>query len=203
MRGKPRARGPLSSGRGADSRAQILAAAQELLLEDGVEGLSMRKLSERCGYTAPTIYHHFGDKAGLVAAAVEQRFRQVHDLLMAIPREGDPARYLDAVARAFVRFALENPEHYRLLTMPGIEPGSVPSAEAAREVVKEALAELAREGTLATNDIDAAYETTWAMLHGVISLRLQLPAYEFSDQMIELALEVMQGGLLRRGSQSR
>jgi AcrR family transcriptional regulator len=163
----------------------------------------MRKLSERCGYTAPTIYHHFGDKAGLVAAAVEQRFRQVHDLLMAIPREGDPARYLDAVARAFVRFALENPEHYRLLTMPGIEPGSVPSAEAAREVVKEALAELAREGTLATNDIDAAYETTWAMLHGVISLRLQLPAYEFSDQMIELALEVMQGGLLRRGSQSR
>jgi AcrR family transcriptional regulator len=203
LRGKPRARGPLSSGRGADSRAQILAAAQELLLEDGVEGLSMRKLSERCGYTAPTIYHHFGDKAGLVAAAVEQRFRQVHDLLMAIPREGDPARYLDAVARAFVRFALENPEHYRLLTMPGIEPGSVPSAEAAREVVKEALAELAREGTLATNDIDAAYETTWAMLHGVISLRLQLPAYEFSDQMIELALEVMQGGLLRRGSQSR
>jgi hypothetical protein len=87
--------------------------------------------------------------------------------------------------------------------MPGIQPGSVPSAEAAREVVKQALAQLAREGTLATDDIDAAYETTWAMLHGLISLRLQLPEYPFSDQMTELAFEVIQGGLLRRGAKSR
>jgi len=202
-RGKPRARRRTVSGRGEDSRASILAATQALLLEGGVDGLSIRKLSELCGYTAPTIYHHFGDKAGLVAAAVEERFREVHDLMLAIPRNGDAARYLDDVARAFLRFSLANPEHYRLLSLPGIEPGSVPSAEAARELVKEALLQLAREGTLATRDIDAAYETTWAMLHGLISLRLQLPDYPFSDQLVDLAFEVIQGGLLRRGAQSR
>lgn len=202
-RGKPRARRAVSGGRGADSRASILAAAQTLLLEGGVEGLSIRKVSERSGYTAPTIYHHFGDKAGLVAAAIEERFREVYDVMLAIPRDGDAARYLDDVARAFVRFALANPEHYQLLALPGVEPGSVPAAESARELVKEALEQLAREGTLATRDIDAAYETTWAMLHGLITLRLQRPEYPFSDQMIELAFQVIQGGLLRPGARAR
>lgn len=200
-RGKPRARsGAAAGGRGSDSRAEILKAAQELLLESGVDGMSIRKLTDRCGYTAPTIYHHFGDKAGLVAAVVEERFREVHQIMLSIPRGGDAARYLNDTARAFVRFALDNPEHYQLLSLPGVVPGSVPAAESAREMVKDALEQLAREGTLATNDIDAAYEITWAMLHGIISLRLNRPEYPFSDQMIELAFQMMEGGLLRRGA---
>ncbi|MGH0031070.1 MAG: TetR/AcrR family transcriptional regulator [Myxococcota bacterium] len=206
VRGKPRARGTDVSGaggRGRDSRAAILEAAQALLLESGIEGMSIRKLGRRCGYTAPTIYHHFGDKAGLVAAVVDERFREVHEVMLSIPRGGDAARYLNDVARAFLEFALENPEHYRLLSLPGLEPGSIPSAESAREMVKDALEQLAREGTLATRDIDAAYETTWAMLHGLISLRLTRPEYPFSDQMIELAFQMMEGGLLRRGALPR
>lgn len=199
-RGKPRARGAAAGGRARDSRAVILEAAQALLLESGVDGMSIRKLGERCGYTAPTIYHHFGDKAGLVAAVVDERFREVHDVMRAIPRGGDAAAYLNDVARAFVRFSLANPEHYQLLSLPGVEPGSVPAAESAREMVKDALEQLAREGTLATTDIDAAYEITWAMLHGLISLRLTRPEYPFSDQMMELALQMMEGGLLRRGA---
>jgi AcrR family transcriptional regulator len=200
VRGKPRARRTSAGGRGGDSRAAILAAAEALLLESGVEGMSIRKLSERCGYTAPTIYHHFGDKAGLVAAVVEARFRDIHEVMLSIPRGGDAARYLNEVARAFVAFALDNPEHYQLLTLPGVEPGSVPSADSAQAMVKQALEQLAREGTLATGDIDAAYETTWAMLHGIISLRLLRPEYPFSDQMIELGFQMMEGGLLRRGA---
>ncbi len=81
--------------------------------------------------------------------------------------------------------------------MPGLDPDSVPSAEASRELVRRALEALAREGSLATSDIDAAYQTTWAMMHGVISLRLLRPDYPFSDQMIELAFDVIEAGLLR------
>jgi AcrR family transcriptional regulator len=187
----------VSGGRGGDSRAAILRATEAVLLSEGVGGVSIRKVTDRCGYTAPTIYHHFGDKAGLISSLLEERFREIHDLMLSIPRDGDAARYLNEMARAFVRFALANPNHYRLLSVPGLDPQSVPSAEASRELVRRALEELARQGTLATNDIDAAYETTWAMLHGVISLRLLRPDYPFSDQMIELAFEVMESGLLR------
>jgi len=197
-RARRRARGRSASGaEGGGSRAAILAATEALLLAEGVSGMSIRKVTERCGYTAPTIYHHFGDKAGLLASLLEERFREIYELMVSIPRGDDPASYLSEMARAFVRFALDNPDHYRLLSVPGLDPRTVPSAEASRELVRRALEELAARGTLATNDIDAAYETTWAVLHGVLSLRLLRPDYPFSDQTIELAFDVIERGLLR------
>jgi AcrR family transcriptional regulator len=192
-----------AAANGLSSRAAILAATEELLLAEGVEGMSIRKVTDRCGYTAPTIYHHFGDKAGLVSTIVEERFRRILELMSSIPRGHDAAGYLREMARAFVAFALANPDHYRLLSVPGLDPAAVPSAEAARSLVKRALEELARAGTLGTSDIEAAYQTTWAILHGLISLRLQRPDYPFSDQMIELAFDVIEGGLLRRAPAAR
>ena len=43
------------------ARRTILDASEEMLVSDGYEHFSMRKLAARCGYTAPTIYHYFGD----------------------------------------------------------------------------------------------------------------------------------------------
>ena len=192
-----------ASERSAGSRAAILEATEAVLLAEGVEGLSIRKVTDRCGYTAPTLYHHFGDKAGLVSALLEERFRRVYELMTSIPQGGDKARYLPEMGLAFVRFALENPNHYRLLSVPGLDPESVPSAEASRNLVKRALEELAREGTLATSDIDAAYEITWSMIHGLISLRLLRPDHSFSEQMIDLSFDVMERGLLRRQSNAK
>ena len=54
-----------------DARRAILDAAEELLVEGGLEGFSMRRLADRCGYTAPTIYHYFRDKPGLIASVLE------------------------------------------------------------------------------------------------------------------------------------
>jgi AcrR family transcriptional regulator len=186
------------TARSPDSRTAILEAAEALLLDRGVEGVSIRRVSERCGYTAPTIYHHFGDKKGLIDAVLEARFALVLRLMEAIERGSDPAAYLTEMARAFVRFALDNPSFYRLLTVPRLEDEDVvPSAEAARELVKGALEDLAGEGTLATPDIDEAFQVVWCMLHGLISLHLIRPRHELSPHLIERTFEVMRAGLLR------
>jgi AcrR family transcriptional regulator len=186
------------------TRPRILEATEALLLEGGVEGVSIRRLSARCGFTAPTIYHHFGDKTGLIDAVLEARFRDVLELMSAIPRGPDPIVYLREMAGAFVHFALENPDHYRLLTVPRPEGAdAVPSAEAARELVKRALEELARAGSLATDDLDAAFEVTWAVLHGLISLHLTRPDYAFAERLLEKALDMVENGLLRRESRPR
>jgi AcrR family transcriptional regulator len=60
----------------AEARGTILAAADALLVKDGYERFSMRRLADRCGYTAPTIYHYFGDKQGLIDAVVEGRLKR-------------------------------------------------------------------------------------------------------------------------------
>src|SRR5512145_1085601 len=56
------------------TRRAILDAAGNLLATVGERGLSIREVCARAGVTAPTIYHHFGDKAALVARVVEDCF---------------------------------------------------------------------------------------------------------------------------------
>ncbi len=184
------------------ARQAVLAATEALLLEGGVRAVSIRRVSSRCGYTAPTIYHHFGDKTGLVDAVLERRFAGALAVMRAIPRGDDPAAYLRKMARAFLRFALANADHYRLLTMPrhALPSDSVPSAETARGLVKQALGDLLQQGTLATPDLEDAFHVLWAMLHGLISLHLLQPDHALPDNLVELALETVERGLLRRTS---
>src|SRR5574338_102872 len=73
------------------AREAVLAAAEALLLEGGVEAVSIRRVTARCGYTAPTIYHHFGDKTGLVDAVLERRFARMLEVMHGIPRGDDAA----------------------------------------------------------------------------------------------------------------
>ena len=56
------------------ARRAILDATQAPTVEGGYEGFSMRQLAERCGYSAPTIYHYFGDKPGLISASLEEHY---------------------------------------------------------------------------------------------------------------------------------
>ncbi len=188
-----------SRERRPEARRTILEATERLLLDRGVEGVSMRAVSARSGFSAPTIYHHFGDKNGLIDALLEERFREVLTVMREVPRGGDAAAYLSEVARSFVRFALANPGHYRLLSGPRRENADLlPSNEAARDLVKHALEELARAGELGTGDVEAAFQITWAVLHGLISLHLTRPDYPFAENLVDMAIEMVEAGLLRR-----
>ncbi len=183
--------------RGDASRRAILDATQALLLEGGSESISIRRVSQRCGYKAPTIYHHFRDKTGLIDALIEERFADLYERLQRVPRRAEPARYLRQLARAFVEFGLENPSHYALLSSPRPDPEKQPpSAEAARELVFGALREVAQSGALRTPDLESAFQLTWVVLHGVLSLRISRPSYAWSDDLVELALDVIDRGLL-------
>ena len=87
----------------ADARRAILDATESLLVEGGYESFSIRRLVDRCGYTAPTIYHYFGDKPGLLDALLEEVFQKLVRLIRRVPQSDDPIEYLRTLARAFVR----------------------------------------------------------------------------------------------------
>jgi AcrR family transcriptional regulator len=184
-----------------DAQRTILDATESLLVEEGAERFSMRKLAERCGYTAPSIYHHFGDKAGLIDALLEERFRELLELLRRVRLVDDPRANIRRLALAFVQFGLENPTHYRLLYMPRpADSAPVPSADAARDLIQRPFRQLAREGHLVTDDFEAATQACWAMLHGLIHLRTNRPDYDWSPRLLDVALETMVRGVLRDGS---
>ncbi len=189
------------------ARRAILDAAEALLVEDGLERFSMRRLARRCGYTAPTIYHHFGDKQGLIDAVVTARFELVLARVRRVRRREDPVDTLRAMLLEFARLGLENPTHYQIFAIPR-PPDSAPlrAAERIRALLEEPLGELAAAGRLCDGGVEEAVQFVWALLHGLVSLRISRPDYAWSKRILEISIDAALRGLVvstRRGGGGR
>ena len=88
---------------------EIVAAARELLEAEGAEALSMRRIADRLGIRAPSLYKHLPDKAALEAALITAGFEELADRFAGV---ADAA----ALGRAYRAWALEHPHLYRLMT---------------------------------------------------------------------------------------
>jgi AcrR family transcriptional regulator len=181
----------------AQVRRTILDATEALLLADGEERFSIRRLVERCGYTAPTIYHHFGDKDGLIHTLLDERFERLAQQMKRVPRRGDPVEYLRAMARAFVRFSLKNPTHHRLLFAPRAQQPTPPrSALEVQEIIEQAWTELWEEGRLRSGDLAAAGQALFCLIYGLASRRIARPEQDWSKTGIEDAIDALLRGLV-------
>jgi len=140
---------------------QIVGVARELLEAEGSEALSMRRLAERLGIRAPSIYKHLPDKQALENALISAGFEEQAELFeAAVAGSSDP---VSALSHAYREFARRHPHLYRLMTerpldrshlVPGVE-------ERAGGPVVEAFgrnADLAR--------------AAWAFAHGMTILEL-------------------------------
>ena len=71
---------PMQSGwerRQERTRAEVLVAAGEIIAEEGLEGLTMRKLAARAGVAVATLYNQFGDRSGVLVAFVSNGLDQL------------------------------------------------------------------------------------------------------------------------------
>src|SRR5215212_1642194 len=82
---------------------EIVAAARELLEGEGREALSMRRLAERLGIRAPSIYKHLPGKEALEAAVISDGFQEQPAAFEAAGSS------VDAIAASYRAFALAHP----------------------------------------------------------------------------------------------
>ena len=192
-------------GEGELLRGDILAAAERLLIETGDEAaVSIRAVADAAGVTPPSIYLHFADKSELLAAVSEARFRDLDRCLEEAGRGvDDPLEALRARGRAYVRFGLENPEHYRILfmTRPG---GSLPPADVtclpgltAFGHLVDAVARCMDTGVAAAADPFLVATGLWSAMHGVTSLLIARPDFPWPelDSLLGHVLDVQTTGL--------
>lgn len=125
------------------ARDRLLRAAAEVLDETGGTA-STRAICERAGVTAPTLYHHFGNKQRLIDEVINYGVAQY----LAAPDSGDPVADMRRGWDAHVRYGLENPTYYVLLH--GRIKVGVPCAVTgpAQETLGRLLAAAARQGLL-------------------------------------------------------
>ncbi len=186
----------------AQTRSAILSATESLLIEHGVEAFSIRKLVAACGYTAPTIYQHFGDKDGLIDAIVDESFEHLTRLLRRIPNTADPAELLRARARAYVRFSLRHPQHVRLLSALRARQHAPPrSTEETRALLEKPWLELWEAGRLRAGDWKSAAQALWALCHGIVMGRIEAPDHDWSKTLAADAIDALLRGLVIDGDE--
>jgi AcrR family transcriptional regulator len=113
-------------------KTRILEAASELLTRSADADISTRAVGEAAGVTAPTLYHHFGDKEGLLAAVVDfgwAAFLESKRTTAAVVHE-HVADDIRAGWDNHLEFARENPHFYKLMWSPTVSANSAAYREA-------------------------------------------------------------------------
>jgi AcrR family transcriptional regulator len=99
-----------------DLRQQLLNVTEQIILERGVDGFTLREAARRAGVSPAAPAHHFKDAKGLLTEVAILGFRDFGDALDAADRtSADPAGRLHAQALAYVNFALEHPARFQLM----------------------------------------------------------------------------------------
>lgn len=161
-------------------RQKTLDAARALLLAEGVDGFSMRKLAARIGYTATGIYHHFADKQEVLRALLDADFKAFRTAIGRIGRVDDPIERIQRIGLEYVNFAEKHPDHYRLVFMTppathmeGALKRGDPS-EDAYAFFSKSVAEGLAAGRFRSEfkDVDELAQIIWAGVHGLVSLHI-------------------------------
>ena len=150
------------------TREAILAAAEDILSRGGEGALSIRELCARVGVTAPTIYHHFGDKDALVAEVVDACFAEFDRALAGGRVPGDPVEALRWGFDRYVAYGRAHPAHYRLLFQRRLETPT-PAALASYGRLERLVGRIAAAGRLRVPIAEAA-PAFWAAVHGATAL---------------------------------
>jgi AcrR family transcriptional regulator len=175
----------------SSTRDRLLLAAAELLEASGDRTLSTRAVCERAGVQAPTLYHHFGSKQGLIDAVIEHGFTQY--VAGAHPAGGSDSP-LDDVRAGWdrhVAFGLEHPAFYALL-YGRVEPGRPCTITApALAMLVDLLDAAAARGELTVPPQDAAAQLLAANVGVTLALISQPPDavdHGLSDRVREASL---------------
>ncbi|HLY33190.1 MAG TPA: TetR/AcrR family transcriptional regulator [Jatrophihabitantaceae bacterium] len=172
-------------GSGEQLRAEIIAAAKELLAHAArADDVSIRAVADAVGITSPSIYLHFEDKNALFAAVVADVFEEL-DKAMLTAADGltDPLERLRAFGFAYVKFALGHAEHYRIAAL---DPCPIPEvdrvvASGAFVHFNQTVVECIGAGIFRGDDPLPITLQLWSAAHGIAALMITKPFLPWGD----------------------
>ncbi len=167
----------LSSEDVEDFRRRLCAAAESLFAERGPEAVTMRELATAMGVSPMTPYRYFKDKDAILAAvraAAFTRFAETIEAAIALP--GSAVDKSRQAARAYIDFALEQPQAYKLMfdlsqTTENDYPELTAAAARARRTMTAHVEAMIKAGAM-QGDAEMIGHVFWTILHGSLVLQL-------------------------------
>jgi AcrR family transcriptional regulator len=192
-----------------DLRAALLDSVGRIVREQGARFVSVREVARRARVSHAAPAHHFGNKSGLLTAFAAQGFDRLADTIaetIAASRATTPPAVLAAMGRAYVRFAVDNPEHFAIMFRAELLDARDPELARASDRAYDALIATTRAAAAAgytAVDPRLAAAAAWSLVHGLavlwLSERLQARTGDsdpgaLADAVTRLFVEGVLGG---------
>ena len=151
-----------------------------MIADGGASSVTMRALGQRLGVSRAAPYRHFENKTELLVAVAAAGFNRLNSRLQAIDTgsAGPSVERLRSMGEEYVRFALENPAHYRL--MYGKEalarqdvPELLEAGSALFDQVVEVIQAYQDSGVIQRQDPRGQAYVAWSAVHGLASLMIE------------------------------
>ena len=163
-----------------DLKNALIQAGIEILSQEGVHALSLREVARKAGVSHAAPYAHFKDKQALVAAISTAGYEKLHDNVYDAVQhhQGEPLRQLVEAAWAYVEFALNDPDHFRITLSGVVEkekdyPAFVEISHKSFRLVVELVEAGQRAGILHAGPPDLVAVGVWGLVHGFVSLIME------------------------------
>ena len=190
-------RKPRRSYHHGNLRRALLDEALSTIRAEGVDALTLREIGARLGVSRTALYRHFADKNALLRAVATEGFRTFRQKLVAAWEEGGRGpEAFDAMGVAYVRFAIQNPSHYRVMfggfvDPKACEPELAAEAAGAFQALVDALVALQRDGIIRGDNTVTMARFVWAVVHGVAMLGIdgQLREPGSVEELMQYALK--------------
>jgi AcrR family transcriptional regulator len=192
-------------------RQQILDAARDLLVREGYDHLSMRRVADRIDYSPTAIYLHFKDKQDLVFSLCDETFaRLVRELETLEADYPDPLVRLRKGMERYIAFGLKNPQHYVpafILPHPealdSMRQAEIVSADSnalrALGTLRNTIADCVRAKRIRRVDPDITARAFWTALHGITSALIVHRDFPWGDEdkVVRTLLDALVDGVKR------
>jgi AcrR family transcriptional regulator len=158
-----------------DVEGALLAAAEQILIEEGPSALTVRKVATCAGIAPMGVYSRFEGKQGLLEALFVRGFEGLQRTVAKASGADARERLRDAALR-YRRYAVENPQHYALMfeRMHEVQPSesAVGRAFASFDQLVRLIADVRSGGAFGVgSDVEVAQQW-WSALHGAVALEL-------------------------------
>lgn len=198
--------------RKARTRAAVMAAAQRLFLQRGYHAATLETIANAADVSVRSVYVHFGDKAGLYSALLDEALKLDKHYSDEGWESGDgPLGRLFGLAEGYLRFCRNHPELFKIFRFPPPDAADAAGLEAAGgRVAARVRAEVARMAGALSEAVDCGQirpvpaEATaaflWAAWDGVLVCSVQPDHLGLTDTEFEAVLDqariVLAAGLL-------
>ncbi len=155
----------------------VTETAHTMLVENGLDKLSLRSLASRLGVTAPALYAHLDDKQDLLVKLADDGFALLLERFEPLPTSG-PADVIHHLSQEYLSFAREHTELLKTMFLfkpeiPGVLEGErLPHAGEIFGIAFGTINEAIRTGAIESNDVTQTNITIWGAVYGLTTVIL-------------------------------